>query len=134
MKNVKATVVFPVEVNLKVKETSSLDEIWESVIQTADSELKNNTVPPVIYYSNVRGLAQKDSKKLDKQIESQEEVFQLVLDSLRSMQIHSGALNKTKGFLAAFKTKRNENLQDKVEQLDTAVKNLLNEVVNVMSR
>lgn len=80
MKEVKAIVVYPVEVVIQVSETATPDEIWQEVIEAADKEVIGTA--PVIHTCSDSELMDKLSEPIPPP-DSQEEWIQYVLQSLQ---------------------------------------------------
>jgi hypothetical protein len=119
MKKVTATVLYPVEVSFDLQSNSTLDQIWEDILDEADNKLNLKETSPVIYSCSERDLL--ESNKLQPlTLDSQEDWKNNTLQSLSNANKLLSQVSNGKVFF-----KNQEQIDVKINVIKSLMSELL---------
>lgn len=129
MKQIKATVVFPVEVTVQVPEKSNQDFIWETIMKAADKEIGNPSVAPVIHSCSDTSMVSHGIKKSEMKPDTQADWVQAAVEGMLNAKKNISAAVIARPFLLSFKTKDGQLLVDKITKLAAAIKEVTEDIL-----
>jgi len=128
MKTVKATVVYPVEVEITVPEDTSPDDIWDKLIKTADNRIIQFDIAPVVHKCSepITKVESIDAKEIN----TQEDWVQFILQRLQQAKT---VLDPITSALTLLKPKAHpEIILTAHQNLSQAIEYLISSVSNVV--
>ncbi len=129
MKEIIATVVYPVDIRISVDDNATLDQIWAKVIQAADEGLPNSA--PAIHSCSEPGLEKLEPAPIKE--EGQADVYMLTLASLREARLAIAPALNSSAFWNGVKNKKLVILGESIKSISANIDNLISDIVAVMS-
>ncbi|HVI41929.1 MAG TPA: hypothetical protein VM577_14860 [Anaerovoracaceae bacterium] len=133
MKQIKATVVFPVEVSVQVPEKASQDLVWDSVMNAAEKEIQDFSVAPVMYSCSEPSLMFHGAKKTEVSPDTQADWVQAAIQGLLHAQKNIASAVVARPFLLNFKGKDGQLLVDKISKLAALSKEVVEDIISAIN-
>lgn len=133
MKQITATIVYPVDIKISVPEKSNSDFIWQALMKAADKEINDSSIAPVIHTCSETSLISHGIKKSETDPDTQSEWVQKAIEGLVNAKKNISAAVIARPFLLKLNGRDKQPLVDKIDKLAALAKEIVGDIIAATS-